>query len=145
MPFAKGHLTRPRTRPITDFKQARQIQHIAHSLCKKLEDSAVQATNVKTRCSLAKALRDAVSAWDTARDAVRILKGKGLPTRVPEKLTRRKLAPSSYQIIDVEDLPANVKRLTETTQPTQDNPSRPVEHVATQPEAPEKQNASGIP
>jgi hypothetical protein len=36
----------------------------------------------------AKAIKELVGAWDTARDAVRVLRGKGLPASVKSRAAR---------------------------------------------------------
>jgi hypothetical protein len=134
-------LTLPR---IDSIIQAKQLQRLSHETAIQLEKDLASCSSAETRALLVRSLRDAVSAWDTARDAVRILKGKGLPTRVPEKPSRKRLHAGSYQILDLEDVTERKpKQLVETTKPTEANLSRPVEH--TEPETPENQDASGIP
>jgi len=118
MPFQLRNTCTPRIRPITDYKQARHLQLASHSLCLKLKESIDSSTSAKERVFLARALRDAVSAWDTARDAVRIIRGRGLPTRVPEKLKPRSF--KGYHILDIGDLPASEpKRLAPPRQKTE--------------------------
>lgn len=104
----------PASKPLDRIRstvQASELQAISHQAAKAIAQSLSRAKSLKSRTLYARALRDAVSAWDTARDAVRILKGKGLPTRVPEKLARRRASTNAYQILDAEELPANVKQL----------------------------------
>ncbi len=114
------------------LRQALLLQDLAAQTADALKVSLSKSKSAKQRVYLARAVRDVVSAWDTARDAVRILRGKGLPTRVPEKPSRSALAARSrWQILDVEDLkptanstPLQLPAPTETGKPKEDEPKK---------------------
>jgi hypothetical protein len=120
---------------IDSITQAKQLQRLSHETAFRLQKTLEQRHSVEDRATLCRALRDAVCSWDTARNAVRILKGKGLPTKVPEKITRRKLAASSYHVLDLDELPANVKQLTNGKTTTEPTTTEPETGKPTEPEA----------
>jgi hypothetical protein len=123
-------LTLPR---IDSIIQAKQLQRLSHETAIQLEKDLASCCSAETRALLVRSLRDAVSAWDTARDAVRILKGKGLPTRVPEKPSRKKLHAGSYQILDLEDVTTKpAKMIPEKTPEPEPEPGRPADEDMTE-------------
>jgi hypothetical protein len=68
--------------------QAKHLQLLAYDVTIALRKDLDAASGADARAKLARALRDGVSAWDTARDAARVLRGKGLPKAEPERIKR---------------------------------------------------------
>jgi len=68
--------------PPRSLTQAKRLQLLAHDVAMALRQDLQTATDADARTRVARALRDAVSAWDTARDACRVLRNRGLPKAV---------------------------------------------------------------
>lgn len=64
--------------------QAARLQAFAYHSAMALQDAITDKDTGKITMNpqLAKAVKELVSAWDTAADRVRILRGKGLPQSV---------------------------------------------------------------
>ena len=75
--------------PPRSLTQAKHLQLLAHDVAASLRKDLEEAPDADARARIARALRDAVSAWDTARDACRVLRGRGLPKAEPERAKRR--------------------------------------------------------
>ena len=63
---------------------------VAQDTIEALGDSLRRSKSAVSRIRLARALRDASAAWDTFRDAIRVLRGHGLPRSVEEKRPGRR-------------------------------------------------------
>ena len=81
--------------------QAKHLQLLAHDVAVSLRKDVEAATSADARMKIARALRDAVSAWDTARDACRILRNRGLPKSVAARPAgRRRSLQKDLEILD---------------------------------------------
>ncbi len=68
--------------------QAYDLRDIAATMGIELKDCP--AETLQDKATRARALRDCVSVWDSARDAIRIIKGRPLPGSLrPEKVTNK--------------------------------------------------------
>lgn len=123
MKWPKGYAPAPRIRPIAELKQAKLLERLAAKTALSLEGDILSATSSDARIKLARALRDAVSAWDTARDAVRVLRGRGLPKAVGETLPRGRRKAMTLHITE----PGHIA--TETPKPSTDEDARPDAHT----------------
>lgn len=98
-----GSLTQPiLLRPRAGIKQAHQaaaLQRFAFDAAMALRESCTDQSNKRLvmDARTAKALKDIVSAWETAAERLRILRGKGLPASVK---TKTKTAAATVQPLD---------------------------------------------
>ena len=69
--------------------QAATLQRFAYDAACALREACTDAETGKLTMTpqTAKAVKELLCAWDTARDAVRVLRGKGLPASVRSKTT----------------------------------------------------------
>ena len=90
---------------VRQLVQALELQACCYQTARQLEKALKSARSLKSRTLLSRALRDAVSSWDTATNAVRILKGKGLPKSAPERSHVRALAGRRWTVLDIDEVP----------------------------------------
>lgn len=83
--------------PPRSLTQAKRLQLLAHNVAMALEQDLLAAPNADARLRIARGLRDAVSAWNVARDACRVLRNKGLPKSVDGSKKSRALATQTFQ------------------------------------------------
>lgn len=79
--------TKPKPSRIHQRNQAATLQRFAYDAALALRTACTnKESGVLTMTpAAAKAIKELVGAWDTARDAVRVLRGKGLPASVRSK------------------------------------------------------------
>jgi len=84
--------------PPRSLTQAKRLQLLAHDVAMALRQDLQTAPDADARTRVARALRDAVSAWDVARDACRVLRNRGLPKAVDgsKKSRERTLATQMF-------------------------------------------------
>lgn len=121
MPLPPNLQNRGKPKCAAELTQAKALQALAADAALNLRQDIVAASSTDMRVKLARALRDAVSAWDTARDAVRVLRGRGLPRSVLEKPRKSKSKPIAM-MDDVDQ--------TTAPEPTPKPPETPTEKEA---------------
>ena len=94
-----GWPARVRRRPgrIQQRDQAATLQRLTYDAAIALRTACTKAGVFTVTRDEATALAQLVRAWDTARDAVRILRGKGLPASVRSKSAR---SPASVEPLE---------------------------------------------
>lgn len=94
---------------VRQLVQALELQAVSYQTARQLEKGLKKARSLKARVLLSRALRDAVSSWDTATNAVRILKGKGLPKAAPER-SRKLAAVRRWTVLDIDEVPGEERK-----------------------------------
>jgi hypothetical protein len=89
--------TKPKPSRIHQRNQAATLQRLTYDAALSLRTACTKAGVFTVTRDEATALAQLVRAWDTARDAVRILRGKGLPASVRSKSAR---SPASVEPLE---------------------------------------------
>ncbi|MGO8835824.1 MAG: hypothetical protein ACLQQ0_00215 [Limisphaerales bacterium] len=93
---SQNHLDNPPANPTSRRKgiagraQAADLQRFAYDAAVSLRDACTDKATGKLTMTptTAKAVKELIHAWDTARDALRVLRGRGLPASVRSKAPR---------------------------------------------------------
>jgi hypothetical protein len=76
----------PGYHPKNSLLEAHALQRLAFDAAIAFRLDLNAAKSFKNRAEIVRALKEAVATWDTLRDSIRVLKGRGLPKAIPEKL-----------------------------------------------------------